>query len=306
VRSRVLVYLGLVYVVVCWGLNVVFVKSAIALLDPLAFTALRFLAMTPLTFALVYVSGERVAIERRDVALLALCAACGYGIYQYLWIIGLANTSAFASSLLGATAPIFTIAIVALLGHERIRSVRWLGAVVALFGIAVFEGAFAGHATFRIGDALTLLSSISFAAYNVVTSKLMTRYSPIVLVAVTLTMGMLMILPAGIPRLIHAPLAHLGWAVWGPFLFAVAFPIVLTWPVWNHGISVIGAARAGLFGFLVPIVAGFAGVFLLGSRFEMHQLVGAGVCIGGMVIASLFGKFSVSAIWAERSMPLER
>ena len=301
-----MVYLGLTYVVVCWGLNIVLVKNAIGLVDPLAFTALRFLAMTPLAFGLVYAMGERVVVKRRDVALLALCAACGYGFYQYLWILGLANTTAFASSLLGATAPIFTIAIVALFGQERVRSVRWIGAGIALLGIAVFEGAFAGHATFRVGDALTLLSSISFAAYNVVTARLMTRYSPVVLVAVTLAIGMLMILPAGLPRLAHAHLAHVGWGFWGPFVFAVAFPIVLTWPVWNYGISAIGAARAGLFGFLVPIVAGFSSIVLFGERFEIHQIAGAAICIGGMVLASLFGRFSVGAIWAERSMPLER
>ncbi len=61
---------------------------------------------------------RRVAIERRDVLPLVVCAACGYGVYQYLWIIGLANTTAFASSLLGATAPIFTLAFVAIAGHE--------------------------------------------------------------------------------------------------------------------------------------------------------------------------------------------
>jgi drug/metabolite transporter (DMT)-like permease len=306
VRSRLLVYLGLVYVVVCWGLNVVLVKSAIAHLDPLAFTALRFLAMTPLTFGLVYATGERVAVRRGDVLLLIACAACGYGIYQYLWVIGLANTSAFASSLLGATAPVFTLVILALLGHEKVRSGRWIGAGIALAGIAVFEGAFAGHATFRIGDALTLLSSVSFAGYNVATARLIGRYSPTVLVAITLTIGMLMILPAGLPRLLHADLAHLGWVVWGPFLFAVLFPIVLTWPVWNYGISQIGAARAGLFGFLVPIVAGFGSVLVLRSRFEVHQIVGALICIAGMVLASLFGRFSIAAIWAERTQPLER
>jgi drug/metabolite transporter (DMT)-like permease len=301
-----MVYAGLTFVVVCWGLNIVLVKSAISHIDPLAFTALRFLAMSPLAFGLVYAMGEKIEIRRNDLGLLIVCAAFGYGLYQYLWILGLANTSAFASSLLGATAPVFTIAIVALLGHERVRSVRWIGAGLALFGIAVFEGAFAGHATFRIGDLLTLLSSISFAGYNVVTARLTTRYSPVTLVAITLTMGMLMILPAGIPRLVHADLAHLGWSVWGPFLFAVLFPIVLTWPVWNYGISVIGPARAGLFGFLVPLVAGFAGIFMLGARLEAHQLAGAAICITGMILASLFGRYSVSAIWAERSLPLER
>jgi drug/metabolite transporter (DMT)-like permease len=306
VRSRLLVYAGLVYVIVCWGLNVVLVKSAIAVMDPLAFTALRFVVMVPLVFALVYATGARVRIERRDLLPLVLCAAFGYGIYQYLWVIGLANTTPFASSLLGATAPIFTLAIVAMVGHERVGSLRWIGAAVALFGIAVFEGAFAGHATFRIGDLLTFFSSISFAAYNVLTARLMERYSPVVLVAITMTMGTLMILPVGIPRLLHTDLAHLGWQVWGPFIFAVVFPIVLTWPVWNWGIAQIGPARAALFGFLTPLVAGVASVFVLDARFEQHQIVGAFVCIAGMMVASFFGRFSLSEIWTERSLPMER
>ncbi|MBV8489433.1 MAG: DMT family transporter [Candidatus Eremiobacteraeota bacterium] len=304
--SRLVVALGLVYVVVCWGLNVVLVKSAIAVLDPLAFTTLRFLAMTPLAFGLVYAMGERVTIRRADVLPLIVCAALGFGIYQYVWVIGLANTSAFASSLFGALAPVFTLLIVAVTGHERVSSGRWIGAGIALLGIAVFEGAFAGHATFRIGDLLTLISSLSFAGYNVATARLVGRYSPTALVAITMTMGMFMILPVGLPRLLHADLAHVGWRVWGPFLFAVIFPIVLTWPVWNYGIAKIGAARAGLFGFLVPIVAGIASVFILGARFEVHQLVGGAICLGGMVMASLFGKFSVTAIWGERTLPLER
>jgi O-acetylserine/cysteine efflux transporter len=306
VRPRLLVYIGLIYVVACWGLNVVLVKGAIDHVDPLAFTALRFLAMTPLAFALVYASGERIRIERRDIVPLVLCAAFGYGVYQYVWILGLANTTAFASSLLGATAPVFTLAFVAIGGHERIRSGRWIGAGLALLGIAIFEGLFAGHATFQIGDALTVVSSISFACYNVATARLLDRYSPIVLVAITMTIGMVMILPVGIPRLLHSNILHMGWEVWGPFAFAVVFPIVLTWPVWNYGIGQIGAARAGLFGFLVPIVAGFASIPILGTRFEPHQLIGAAICIAGMMLASALGKFSVTAIWAERSLPLER
>jgi drug/metabolite transporter (DMT)-like permease len=306
VPQRLLVYVGLLYVVVCWGLNVVLVKLAIHAMDPLAFTTLRFIAMTPLVFLLLRVTGERVRIERRDVLLIVSCAAFGYGFYQYFWIFGLANTSAFASSLLGAMAPVFTLAIVAIAGHERIRAIRWAGAVVALFGIAIFEGAFAAHPTFRIGDALTMCSSLSFAAYNVTSSRLLARYSPTVLVAITMTIGMLMILPAGLPRLIHADLAHAGWQVWGPFIFAVVFPIVLTWPVWNYGISQIGAARASLFGFLVPIVAGFSSLPILGAHFDTHQLMGAGVCIAGMLLAAVFGRFSLAALWAQRSAGLER
>jgi drug/metabolite transporter (DMT)-like permease len=301
-----MVYAGLLYVAVCWGLNVVLVKAAIDRLDPLVFATLRFVAMTPLIFGLAAATGQRIRVRRRDLTLLIACAACGYGAYQYFWILGLANTSAFASSLLGATAPIFTLLIVALTGQERISAGRWTGAGIALAGIAVFEGAFAGHATFRLGDALTLLSSISFAGYNVLTARLVGRYPPIVLVAITMTIGTLMIAPAGAFRLPHVDLTHLGWSVWGPFAFAVVFPIVLTWPVWNYGIAQIGAARAGLFGFLVPIVAGFASIWILGSSLQPHQIAGAAICLAGMAIAIVLGRLSIAGIWSERSSPLER
>jgi O-acetylserine/cysteine efflux transporter len=312
VRSRAVVYAGLLYVAVCWGLNVVLVKAAIGRLDPLVFTALRFVAMTPLVFGLLAVSGQQVRVRRRDVPLLIACAACGYGAYQYFWIFGLANTSAFASALLGATAPAFTLLIVAFTGQERISAGRWVGAATALVGIAIFEGAFAGHATFRLGDALTLLSSLSFAFYNVLAARLVGRYPPIVLVAITMTIGMLMIAPVGAFRLglqlqtHRIDLMHLGWAVWGPFIFAVVFPIVLTWPVWNYGIARIGPARAGLFGFLVPIVSGFAAIWILGSRLEPHQLMGAAVCLAGMALSLLLGRISVAGVLTERTLPLER
>jgi drug/metabolite transporter (DMT)-like permease len=115
-----------------------------------------------------------------------------------------------------------------------------------------------------------------------------------------------MIVPVGIPRLLHTDVTRLGWEVWGPFLFSVIFPIVMTWPVWNYGIGQIGAARAGLFGFLVPIVAGFFSIPMLGTHFEGHQIVGAAVCIAGMILASAIGTFSSAEAWAERSLPLER
>jgi drug/metabolite transporter (DMT)-like permease len=285
-----LVYLGLLYVVACWGLNTVLVKSAITMLNPIVFTSLRFAAMTPLVFGLVYATGQRPSIRRADIPALVLCAALGYGIYQFLWILGLANTSAFANSLFGSMSPIFTLGIVALFGQERVRSLRWFGAGVALFGVAVFEGVSQGRITFHLGDVLSLLSAICFAGYNVSASQLVGRYSPLVLVAVTMTIGMLMILPIGVAQLFHTDLRGLGWKVWGPFVFAVIFPIVLTWPVWNYGIARLGAARTSLFGFLVPIVAGVLSIPILGARFEPHQLIGAVLCIGGMVLAVPAGK----------------
>ncbi|HET9095488.1 MAG TPA: DMT family transporter [Candidatus Baltobacteraceae bacterium] len=303
---RTLIYLSLLYVVAAWALNTVLVKYAVANLRPLAFTGLRFLAMTPLSFLLARVMGERVHIEKRDIPLLIACGACGYGAYQYLWVIGLAHTTPFASALLATLAPMMTLAIVAFGGTERVRSGRWLGAAVALFGVAIFEGAFAGHVTFAIGDGLTLASAAVFAVFNVLTARLLDRYTPVALVAVAMTIGTIMILPGAIPSMISQNWNAVTPADWGVLAYSVVFPIVLTFPVWSYGISQLGAGRASLFAFGLPVVTGLLSVALLRSRIEPHQIIGAAVCIGGMAISQLLGTYSLAALWAQRTQGVER
>lgn len=306
VPSRLLVYIGLFYVVFCWALNTVFVKQAVAEIDPLAFTFMRFIVMTPLAFLLVRMAKQRVHVERRDVAALVVCGACGYGIYQYFWIIGLSRTTAFASALLGAMAPVFTLAIVSAMKIERVRSGRWLGTLIAFLGIAVFEGAFSGAAAVRTGDVLTLAAALTFAGYNVVSAKLLDRYTPLELLAITMAIGTLMIAPGGIPALMHTNVAHLSAGVWWRLLFAIAFPVLLTYPVWSYGITRLGAGRASIFSFLVPVLAGVMSVPLLHSRFTAYELIGAGICLCGMLLANVLGKVSLVSVWSQRTLPLER
>jgi len=302
---RPLLYPGLMFVAFCWAMNVVLVKYAFNAIDPLAFTGLRFLAMTPLAFLLAYAMRQEVRFKMRDLPLLIACGACGYGLYQYFWVFGLANTSAFASSLLASLSPVLTLAIVAFSGQERVHAGRWFGAAVALFGVVVFEGAVGGHLTFRAGDALTFGAAMIFAVFNVLSAKLLDRYTPLGLVAITMTIGTLIILPGALPRMLHQNYAALPAADWWVFAYSVIFPIVLTFPIWSWGISILGAGRASLFQFTVPVLAGLLSIAILHSRIELHQIIGTAVCIGGMAISQLLGKLSLTAIWAERTISLK-
>jgi len=306
VKTRLPVYAALSYVVFCWGLNTVLIKHAFTEIDPLAFMSLRFLIMTPLAFVLLHAAGERVAFEKRDLPLLILCGACGYGIYQYLWVIGLANTTPFASALLGTFAPIFTLAILALAGHEKVRSGRWAGAAIALLGVAIFEGAFAGRLSFRSGDALTLVAAGVFAGYNVVSARLLDRYTPLNLLVVTMAIGTAMIVPSGFVAVLHTDFARISPSSWGAFAFAVLFPIMLTYPVWSWGITKIGAGRVSLFSFLTPVIAGLLSIPILHARFATHQLAGAAVCLGGMLLSNALGKTSLAQLWSWRAFGVER
>jgi|GEM_PF-6426385 hypothetical protein len=55
--------------------------------------------MTPLAFALVRLSGGRIHVERQDIPALLPRGACGFGLYRYLWVIGLAHTPVLTGCL---------------------------------------------------------------------------------------------------------------------------------------------------------------------------------------------------------------
>ena len=221
---------------------------------------------------------------------MLLCGACGFGLYQYLWVTGLAHTTPFATARLGATSPIFTLAIVAFAGHEHVRPGRWLGVAIALLGVAIVEGAFSGNAAIRVGDLLVLASAAVFAGYNVVGSRLMSRYQPLELLAIGLAIGAIMLIPGGVPALLHTNLTALGWDVWWRVIYATLFPILLTYPVWIWGINKVGAGKGSIVQFLMPVFTGILSVPILHAAFLPYELIGAIVCLGGMFFAFALGR----------------
>jgi drug/metabolite transporter (DMT)-like permease len=303
---RLGVVICLLYVVVAWSLNTVLVKVVLAQIDPLAFMTLRFLIMPVLALVWLRIAGGSLRFERRDWPQLVACGACGYGVYQYFWMLGLARTTAFASALLGSLAPVFTLIIVAAFRIERVGAFRWTGAIVALLGVAVFEGAFAGRAAVRSGDILTLIAAMIFAGYNVISAKLLARYSPLSLVTITLCIGAVMVVPGGVYAVIHTNYDRIGWYAWAVFVYAVLFPILLTYPVWTWAIGRIGAARVSLFSYFVPIIAGALSIPLLHASIASYEIAGSLVCIGGMILATIFTRFSITEWWASRTVGIER
>src|SRR5262245_31008262 len=104
-------------VVGLWASTFIVTKHAFAELTPLAFTFVRFGLMIALAFAVLAARGRSWRIERSDLPRFALAGLMGYTLYQLGFVLGLERTSPFASSLLIATVPLFTMIILALRGE---------------------------------------------------------------------------------------------------------------------------------------------------------------------------------------------
>jgi drug/metabolite transporter (DMT)-like permease len=258
--------------------------------EPLALVTVRFVIMALLALLWAFASRTMRPIERRDWPALIVAGLLGITLYQYCFIFSLEHTSVFASSLLASVFPLFTMIGAAALGEERPTKLRWCGALVALGGIAIFEGVFAGRATFRLGDLLALAASLAFAPYTLIARRLRARYAPVPFLAITMTIGTIVLTLSGIDATVHQRYELLDRMDWLLFAYVVVFPILIGYALLNWGIARIGAGPASMYAFGVPVVGGFAGALVFHTPVPAYEILGAAVCIGGLVVAQAAGE----------------
>src|SRR5262245_27014160 len=109
---------------VVWGLNFPFVKHVLDQIGVGAFLFVRFAALPLLGLALlVIVFRGRLARtwpRREDLPRFVACAVVGHAIHIAAVMAGMNLSTAFSSSLVLMSGPLFTLGILALLGAERL------------------------------------------------------------------------------------------------------------------------------------------------------------------------------------------
>ena len=123
--------------VTLWGLNYSVVKFGLSEIAPLAFPVFRFgLGGIALLLVLRLREGS-VGVRRADLPLLALVGLLGITLSQISFVFALTNTSASDTALLGATAPIMTALLAALVGLERSGRRHWIAVSIGLAGVVL-------------------------------------------------------------------------------------------------------------------------------------------------------------------------
>lgn len=279
---------ALLMIVIIWGLNAVIVKLTYAQFPPMAFMAIRFAVAGSLLLGVALLVERSVAIPRRDWLLVLAAAMVGTGIYQPLFLNGLARTTASNTSLIIAASPAFVALLNRLLGREILSRRGWLGIALAFAGILLIVESGGGlhlDSATLAGDLMILLGTILWATYTVLAGPLVHRYSPLRVTALTTAVGALPLMLLGMPAVQALDWSLVDWRGWSGLLFSAVFAIVVSYVVWNIGVKRIGGARTSLYSNLIPVVGTVAAAFLLGEAITPLKVVGAVVIFVGLQMA---------------------
>src|SRR5262245_23758901 len=206
---------AVVATMVVWGLNFPFVKHVLNEIGVGAFLFIRF-AVLPLLglvlLALVF-RGKlaRTWPKREDLPRFVLCAIVGHAIHIAAVMAGMNLSTAFSSSLVLMSGPLFTLIILAALGAERLARPQVVGTLVACAGIALFlSDKFAGgRISAGYGDLLLMLAALCFSLYTVLAQPITKRYGPLIVLSYTLLFAALPILLVSLPWFLQIDTAKL-------------------------------------------------------------------------------------------------
>jgi drug/metabolite transporter (DMT)-like permease len=274
-------------VVLMWASTFILTKDAFDDILPLAYAVVRFLFVTALAFAVLAVRGAQGDrsrywhIDRADLPRFVAAGLFGYTLYQVGFTLGLSRTSPFASALLIAMLPLFSLLIVTIRG-ERSPRVVWIGVAVAVTGVVIFLAGQAEGGS-MLGNALSLMAALSFALYGIVNRPLVLRYPPENVAAWTTLLGTIPLMVISIPATIDQDWGAIPLDTWLVILYMAVLPVYVAYMMWNWAIRRRGVTATS-WTLLVPIVSGIFSALLFDESFGPAKILGGALAIAGLIL----------------------
>ena len=298
----------------CLALSMALVGSYVALSKPLLsvfpvflLATLRFLIGAFAMTNWIRKPPTEAPLSPSTKKLLFLESFLGNFLFSVCMLFGMRFTTAVAAGIIMSAIP----AIVALLSwiflKERIGWRNWTGIACAALGIALYsatkseqlpladqdQNAFLGINSIWLGNMLLIGAVFCEAAYAVIGKKLTEGLGPKRISAIINLWGLVLVLPLGVWSAIEFDFLSVPANMWLLLLFYGLAASVWTVWLWMTGLKTTPASQAGVFTVMLPISAALTGVFFLGEKMGMMQIIAFVIALIGVVIATTTTRHSM-------------
>lgn len=220
--------------------------------------------------------------DLRDVPVFLIMGFCGFTVYHTALNLGERTVSAGLSSLIVASAPIFTGILATLFLNERVTVRGWIGTLICFSGIGLISLATDGSFRFT-GDTLwILLAAFSESVYFVIQSPYLKKYGIIASTTYTIwsgTLFMVFVSPGVLPAIRSASIgANLS------VLYLGIFPTVIAYFALAYAVSRVGSAKGSASIYLTPVVAFLIAWIWLGETPDRFAVVGGVMILIGVTL----------------------
>lgn len=224
---------------------------------------------------------------RQEWIWLALIGITSSLMYQIFYFIGLADSSAGNAALIIALSPIATTMLARVFLKEKITVFKLIGALVALFGVAIIVLNGGKVSGISHGDFFVLLAMVMLAV-----SVLFIRQATVTMNSVDVTIystiiGTTLMIPATAFEFMQGNLhASSHASAWGLLIGMALIAQGLAGLWWNRGISAVGASASAMYMNIPPFVAIIVAYLVLGDPVRMTQIAGGLLIVLGVAVSN--------------------
>ncbi|MFK4028510.1 DMT family transporter [Stutzerimonas balearica] len=285
--------LGLLVAVLCWSGNALVARAYHGEIPPLSLSFWRWMLAGALLLPFVArpILAHRRTLRAAGWRLPAL-AAVGIASYNSLLYSAAQSTEAINLTLVNTCLPLATfIGAGLLLGEWPLRR-AWAGMAVAAGGLVylISQGSWSAlsNLDFRRGDLLMLVAVVAWALYTLLLRRWATRLAvpPLVLLATLIYIGIPLILPFYLYELHQVGGFSATPANLAAIAYTAVFASLVAYLAWNNGVARVGAARAALASYLMPVFTALLGWLLLGEALRHYHWIGGGLIFAGLLMAT--------------------
>lgn len=276
-----LAFVALAVAGISWGLGFPTGKLILTQTDSSHMVLLRFAvaALAAAPFALR--APEVRALFKSPVVLLA---GVLYGVAFMVQFEGLAHVSVTVAALLVGAMPAL-IAVSAKVLGEKVSRMSWAGVAAATLGAACIAGKPDG-ASSPYGVALSIGALFLFLAWLLTLRRAPKAPNAMAIPAVSIIIAAATVLP--IAFFMHGPpKLDLTAPVWAAIVAQGVLATLLATAAWQYGAARVGAASAGVFINIEPLIGAACGVLLFGDHLTAALFAGGALIIGGSLLVVL-------------------
>ena len=270
---------GLVAVAV-WGSSFPATRLALESFHPFGLVGVRLVVGAILLALVVRWSGKRSLDMGADTAR-CLFLGVVLGVHLLIQAYGLLYTSAVRTGWIIAFIPALIALGARLFLGQRLRSSGWIGIAVAWCGVLLVTGPpQVDFARAHYGDALQMLSGVTWTIYTLVATGAVARHGALPVTAFTMGVAALVVAPAALwTGVVHQTPSFRSLAALA-FLALVASGVA--YALWNSALDEQGATRLGSMLYFEPFSTMATAAVLLQEPITPHVILGGAAVLLGV------------------------
>jgi drug/metabolite transporter (DMT)-like permease len=268
-----------------WGWSFLFIKVSVEGMSPPTVAFARVTLGALVLIAVLKVQRRSLPRGREIWTRFAITAVFANVIPFTLLAWGEERITSALASVLNASTPLFTALIAALYLKDRLTRLQSVGLVLGFAGVAVAAGVGAGDLgrSSAVGASAAVLAGFFYGIAFAYMRRHLITLEPTVAATGQLLMASLLSLPFA-----AVTTASSGLHLTTPRVLAIcalgAIGTGIAYILNYRIIADVGATRAAVVTYIVPIVAVTVGVVVLDEPFEWRLVLGGLIIVGGLAL----------------------